>query len=809
MSDRARVVVIGGGIHGAALLYHLAKEGWTDCVLLEKAELTSGSTWHAAGQITNSVGDYTTAAFHQYAIETYETIEEETGQAVSFHQPGGLRVAYDLHELDALKAQLGIGAYLGYDIELVSPERVLELNPNYNIDGVLAAIWTPNEGHVDPTGATMAFIAGAKAMGASVVRHNRVTDIKRAPDDEWEIVTEKGSYFCEHVVDAAGCYADQVAQMVGLRVPQANVLHHYLVTDPVPEFDGQPEMPVMRDNKVAGYIRQEQEAALIGIYEKENAITVPEWADGVPWEAENPLFDADYDLLAPWLEETFNRMPILAELGIRRVVRGAITHTTDANMLLGPAPGLRNYWLNTGSSIGLAWGPGAGRELARWMVHGEVEYNIRHYDPRRFGWMDMDYAEAKSIEDYEWMFRPHVPDEERYAYRPVRTSPFYERMIEHRAIHTQAFGWEQPKWFVPESMPLEDAFGHRRVEWFDAVAEEHKAVRERVGLMDLTAFAKYEISGPDAESFLNRMITNNIPKTIGRMSLGYVLSPTGRIETEVTTTKLADGHYYMVSGPMGEQRDFDWFDQHRTADEGVTVSNVTTDRATLVIAGPHARDLLSKCTDDDVSNDGFKWLTGRTITVCDVELLALRVGFSGALGWELHGPIDQMLAVYDGLWEAGQEFGVADFGSHALNSLRMEKAYLTRFELTHDIGPKQAGVDFFVKDTKEYIGSDQVDRVPSGNDWRLVYLDVDNAGMADGVADCHGGEGVFAGDQAVGLTTSGGYGFTVGKSLAFAYVGPEHAAPGTELSVLILNQSVKATVLDGPVYDPENNDLRA
>ena len=601
MRERARVVIIGGGVHGASLLYHLAKEGWTDTVLVEKAELTSGSTWHAAGQITRSVGDYTTAAFHHYAIELYEGLEAETGQGISFHQPGGLRLAFDEWEMDALRTHLGAGRYLGYPIELIGPDEAAEINPFYDMSGVLGAIWTEGEGHVDPSGVTMAFANFARAAGAEVSRRNRVLEVNPAPDDEWEVVTEKGTIICEHVVDAAGCYALQVGEMSGLSVPQANVLHHYLVTEEVPEFvERGIEMPVMRDNKVAGYIRQEQTAGLIGIYEVEGAESI--WDDGVPWEAENPLFPADYDKIAPWLEEAFNRVPVLGEVGIKRVIHGAITHTTDGHMLLGPAPGRKNYWINTGSSIGLAWGPGAGRELARWMVHGSTELSLRHYDPRRFGWADFGFVRPKAVEDYEWMFRVHPPGEERLAQRPVWTSGVYERMVEKRAMHGQAYGWEQPKWFVPEDQPLEDAYGWRRPEWYGPVREECRAVRERVGVLDMTAFTKFEVTGPDARDFLNHMTTGIVPKTLGRIGLNYVLTEQGRVETEVTITRISEDVFYLISGPMGQIRDLDWFVHHSDGFD-VTITDRTTEIGTLAVAGPNARPLLQALSDADFSNE--------------------------------------------------------------------------------------------------------------------------------------------------------------------------------------------------------------
>ncbi len=819
LPTRARVVIIGGGVHGASLLYHLTLEGVSDVVLVEKAELTSGSTWHAAGQITRSVGDYTTAAFHHYAIQLYERLEDDTGQGISFHQPGGLRVAYNRDELDQLKSHLGAGRYLGYPIELIGPQEAAVHNPFYDFTDVLAAIWTEGEGHVDPSGVTMALAAGARSRGATISRRNRVSDVRALPSGEWEVVTEKGTITCEHVVDAAGCYAHQVALFNGFQVPQANVLHHYLVTEEVPAFAASDrEMPVMRDNRVAGYIRQEQSAGLIGIYEQTGAESI--WDDGVPWEAENPLFPADYDKIAPWLTEAFVRVPVLGEVGIKRVIHGAVTHTTDAHMLLGPAPGLRNYWLNTGSSIGLAWGPGAGRELARWIVHGTTELSLRHYDPRRFGWADPEhvagYIRDKSIEDYEWMFRVHPPGEERLAHRPVWTSGVHDQLVAKRAKHGQTYGWEQPKWFVPEDRPLEDAHGWTRPSWFDAVEQECRAVREAVGIMDLSAFSKFEVTGPDARDFLNHLTTGIVPKTIGKIALNYVLTEQGRIETEVTITALGEERYYVVSGPVSHRRDFDWFHQHLARHDGsgdydVTIADVTRDIGTLVVAGPRARTLLEACTDDDLSNESFGFLRARDITICGIAVRALRVGFTGSLGWELHAPMGRLNDLYNGLFEADERTGsgLTDFGSHALNSLRMEKAYLTRAELTHDIGPYQAGVGRWVRPEKgPFIGRDALDSAPTGPDWRLVYLEVD---VADGpeAADCLGGEAVLHDGEPVGLTTSGGFGFTVRKSLAFAYVAETAATPGTELEVLILGEARPAVVLDGPVHDPDNEELRA
>ena len=457
--QNARVVIIGGGIMGTSLLYHLAKEGWTDCVLIEKAELTSGSTWHAAGQITHSVSSYAIAKIVGYGLETYGRLEKETGQAVSFHKCGSFRLAYNADELDWLRMTLSLGRALGHPMELVGPERVGELNPFYNTEGVIAALHTPDDGHVDPAGAAFAFAAGARQMGAQIIRSNRVMNTAQQPNGEWLVETERGDWLCEIVVNAAGCYARQVGQWAGLDLPITNMTHHYLVTEPVQEFielkEAGKELPVVRDDRlVSGYIRMEQDAGLIGIYEKANANTV--WDDHAPWDLEHPLFPADYDLIAPWLENAFDRMPILADKGIQRVVHGAITHPPDGNMLLGPAPGLENYWLCCGTQIGIGWGPGGGRYLAQWMVHGAADISMRAFDPRRYGhWVTDTWRKEKAIEDYLLRHETPFPRLDRPDCRPLKSTPLYEPMKAKGAVYEEVYGWDRPFWYAPEGTSRE------------------------------------------------------------------------------------------------------------------------------------------------------------------------------------------------------------------------------------------------------------------------------------------------------------------------------------------------------------------
>ena len=525
--ESARVVVVGGGITGASLLYHLAHEGWTDTLLVEKAELTSGSTWHAAGQVTHSVSSYTLANFRRYACELYASLEAETGVATTWHRSGSFRVAYEQAEVDWLRGQLGLAEYVGNEMEWVDKAFIAERHPFYEVDQIVGAVWTPNDGHVDPTGATNAMVAAARSMGARVSRRNRVVEIVRRTDESFDVVTELGTVRAEHVVNAAGCYAHQVARMVGLSVPMANALHSYLITDVVPEFaELDRELPVVRDDYLSGYVRQEQQAGLIGIYEQVDAEAA--WHDGPGWQLENPLFPVDYDRIGFWLARAFERVPILEPLGIKQVIRGAIAHTPDGEPLLGPS-GVRNFWQIVGVQVGIADGPGLGRELARWMVHGETDVSVRAYDARRFGFVEpgdaMHYGRVKGCEDYEFRHQTPVPGLEHPAERPYRTTPLYERFRDGGAVFTQVYGWERPKWYPKVAgLPQADVVAFRHTDWFEPVREECRAVRERVGIFDSTAFAKFDLVGPDATAVLDILMTNKVPD-IGRIGLSYLLTP--------------------------------------------------------------------------------------------------------------------------------------------------------------------------------------------------------------------------------------------------------------------------------------------
>ncbi|MEM7171035.1 MAG: FAD-dependent oxidoreductase [Pseudomonadota bacterium] len=799
----AKVVIIGGGVMGCGLAYHLAHEGWTDVVLLEKAELTSGSTWHAAGQITHSTSSFGLGRCVDYNINLYSgALEQETGQSVTWHGCGSFRLAYTEDEMDWLRQTLSVGRALGFNIELVKPGRIGELHPFYNLEGVLGALHTPDDGHVDPSGVTQAMAIGARQLGAKIIRRCRATDVKQQANGEWKVSTEAGDILCEHVVNAGGTYARQMGEWSGLQLPMTSMTHHYFVTDTVPEFkELDYELPVVRDDKlVSGYIRMEQKSGLIGIYEKENPNTV--WEDHCPWEAENELFEADYDRIMPWLENAMDRMPIFAELGIKREVHGAISHPPDGNPLIGPAPDVRNYWCCCGTQIGIGWGPGLSRELARWMVHGAADISMREFDPRRFGsYATKEWQVIKAKEDYCLRHEIPFPHFNRLAGRPVKPSPFYDRLKEKGAVFEEVYGHERPRWFAREGVAQEDHYSFRRNIVHDIVGAEVKAVRDGVGLMDISAFTKVEVAGPDADAFLEGLIANRLPKKVGGIVLTHLLNRRGRIEIELTVVRFAEDRFYLVCAAFFEQRLLDHLARHKEG-ETIEVINRSYDWAALALQGPKSRDVLRENTLAGLSNKDFRWLSAQEIAIAGKPMWAFRLSYAGELGWEIHGPREDMLAVYDALWASGGAHGIADYGSFAMNVMRMEKMFKGAGELTNEVTLPEADVMRFVKLDKDgFVGKDATQQsLDKPLPWVCAYLSIDPDGEEDG----HGGEAVLKDGRVVGTTASVAYGHSVGTILAFAYIKPEAAAPGTELEVIVMGKARPARVLGEAAYDPAN-----
>ena len=815
MRNDAQCVVIGGGAMGVGLLYHLAHEGWTDTLLIEKGELTSGSTWHAAGLVPNFIGSLNMAKVHAYGIELYKALEAETGMSTGWHGCGAIRLAVNEDQAEWYRYVQGMLDQIGVESHLISPDEVRQRVPLMgSTDDIILGFWTPDDGWSDPTGSTNAMAVGARQLGCEIARHTLVTAVDQLPDGRWRVTTDKGEVTCDHVVNAAGHYAPQLGAMSGIDVPIVSMIHQYLITESLPEMAAQEvEMPVIRDPRSSCYYRREIASLLIGPYETRDSITYG--LAGIDWNLHFHLTSPDLEQLAPWLEISAERFPIFAEAGIKQVVSGPITHTPDGGYLMGPAPGVRNYWMCAGASIGITQGPGAGKFLAQWMVHGQTEINVREMDPRRFGpWSDLDYTILKSVDEYHEMYQVRMPGEYRSAGRPMKRTPIAERLDALGAQWQDVWGWERPRYYGEA-----EQYSWRRSNAHDIVAAECNGVRERVGIADLTAFAKFEVTGSDAANLLGRLSANRLPTTDGGIRLVHMLTDLGGIECEMTVTRLAHDRYYLNSAITGTTHDLDWLAQHVLPGEDVTIADVTDATAILAVTGPRARDVLATCTGADLSSKAFPWLTAREVHVAGVPVTALRVSYVGELGWELHHPIDRMPELYDALVAAGEAHGMVHFGSYAMNVMRIEKAYKAwGGELTTEITPIEAGLDRFVDlDTpgRDFLGRDatlarRATAGPdlTGLDMLLVYCEVDATD-----SDCRGNEPTYDpasdGTTAMGITTGGAWGHTVGRSLAFAYVDPAFRAPGSTFEIALFGERHTATVLAAAAHDPSNERLRA
>tara|TARA_B100000131_G_scaffold96498_2_gene93573 strand:+ start:2357 stop:4768 length:2412 start_codon:yes stop_codon:yes gene_type:complete len=803
MKNDAQVAIIGGGAMGVGLLYHLAHEGWTDTVLLEKGELTSGSTWHAAGLVPHFIGSLNMAKVHAEAPALYGRLEEETGLSAGWHPTGAIRLALTDTEVDWFRYVQGMLDLVGVESHLISPNEILEHQPLLDVEDVKLGFWTPHDGWSDPSSSTNAMARGARQLGAEIERHTLVTDMRQLPDGRWEITTDKGQLVAEHVVNAAGCYAPQLGEMVGYDVPIVSVIHQYLVTEAIPEVAALDfELPVIRDPRASCYYRREIDGLIIGPYERAGAQTYG--VDGIDWDLHFYLTPPDHDVLMPWLELAAQRIPVFADAGIRTTVSGPITHTPDSGYLMGPAPGLKNYWVCAGASIGVTQGPGAGKYLAQWMVHGQTEINVAEMDPRRFGphtYPKGPYAEAKAIDEFHEMYQVRPPGEQRFAGRPIKSTPVYERFDKLGAQWMEIFGWERPQYF---GNPEQHSF--RRSNALDAVGEEVTKTREKAGIADLTAFSKFEVSGLHAAALLNRLSANKLPTKDGGLRLTHLLTSQGGIECEMTITRLGPERFYLNSSIMGQLHDLDWLTQHIRDGEQVVIRDVTDDFAILAVSGPLSREIIQPLTDSDLSNQAFPWLTAQEIEIAGVPCTALRVSYVGELGWELHHPIGSMLQLYEALVDSGTPKGMVHYGSYAMNEMRIEKGYKAwGSELTTEITPIEARLERFVDDSKDFIGRDAV--VARKNEelsMVLVYCEVDTEDT-----ECRGNEPVYFQNELVGITTSGTWSHTANKSLAFAYVRPDLEPAGSIIEVQLMGERRQAVVLDAPAVDPHNERLRA
>jgi dimethylglycine dehydrogenase len=841
MKNKTQVVVIGGGVVGAGTLYHLAKKGWTDVVMVERKDLTSGSTWHAAGLLPLFNMSYSVGKLHQYSVDFYHELQEETGMNVGFSVVSNIRLANCQDRMDEYKYYAGVGSTVGVKVNFLTPEEVKEIWPLCNTEGLLGAIQHPDDGYIQPADLTQALCKGARNHGAEIYEHTLVTALEQQKDSSWIVKTDKGDIACEHVVSCTGNYARKTGEMVGLDIPVIPVEHQFIITEPHPEImarkeQGLPEMGVLRESDAGYYLREEAGGLLLGPYEKGAPVC---YIDGPSEDCQYELFNAELDRLMPHIERCMVRVPAFGEVGVKDIYNGAIAYTPDGNPIVGPAPGLKNFWLNEGHSFGITAAGGAGWQLAEWMIDGEPTVDMMGVDPRRFGsYATRGYLREKNEEAYSNVFTTHYPDEERGAARPLRTTPCYDRMKALGAVFGSVYGWERPNWFMPSAdytlsaeelnkadpenvlwnenhaEPLEDGRiveknSFRRSNYFEHVGNECKHVTEKVGLLDMSAFAKCVVKGPGAEEWLEYIFANKMPKTIGRISLVHMLSKNGGVRSEYTVYKTSPQSYYLVSAGAFETHDHDYLFKLLPKDGSVSVQRVTTQTGVLVLAGPRSRDLLQKLTDTDLSNDNFKWLTGKKINVGYATAEALRVNFVGELGWELHHPIEMQNYIFDQLMEAGAEFDIKPFGIRAMDSMRLEKSYrLIPREMSIEYSAFESGLDRFVRLDKEndFIGKEALTAWQErGAVNGFVTLEV--FGVTD--ADARGSEAIYKDGEVIGRATSGGYGWRAGKSLALGLVQKDLSVIGTELEIEILGERYKAVVVEESPFDPANECLRA
>ncbi len=821
MKSHARVVVIGGGVVGVSTLYHLALKGWSDVVLVERSELTAGSTWHAAGLLPLFNMSYTVGQLHKYSVDLYKRLPAETGQDVSFHVTGNLRLATCRDRMDEYQKYCGTANTIGVPFQIVGPNEVRDLWPLIDLgDGmetpkIVGALYHPDDGHIAPADLTMALRKGARSRGAEIYEHTEVVGVKQTPSGEWQVTTNKGEIVAEHVVCATGNYARQTGRLFGINVPSIPVEHQYIVYDESPDLKayrerGGRELAVLRESDKSYYLREERMGWILGPYE---AGAPARFADGVPEWFGKSLFEGDLDRLLPHVEAAMRRVPALATCGIKDIVNGPIAYTPDGSPLVGPAWGVRNLWLNEGHSFGITAAGGSGWQLAEWIVESEPGIDMAAVDPRRYGpYTGKRYVVQKNEETYRNVFVIHYPDEERSDARPAKTSPIYDKLARMGAVFGQRYGWERPNWFAPPGVAPTDRWSFRRSNYFEHVGVEARRMRREVGIIDLSPFTKHEVSGSGAESWLDGLVANKVPTKIGRIALCHALTKRGGIRSEFTITKMAENRFYVVSAGAAERYDGDYLQKMLPPDSRSTIGlrNITTSRGCFVVAGPRAREVLAALTDTPLDNLAFPWLTGQVADVgLATDVYLLRVNFVGSLGWELHFPIEYAHHLFDALLAAGAAHHIGMVGMRAMESLRMEKSYrMWGTDLTPDYTPFEAGLDRFVRMNKgAFIGKEALQKqLAAGVPHRFITLEVHGVTEADAL----GNEPLY--DRAgrlVGRATSGYFGHTLGKSLAIGYVTPEFAALGTELAIEILGERNKATVLVDSPYDPENKDLKA
>ncbi|MBY6201333.1 FAD-dependent oxidoreductase [Maritalea mobilis] len=831
MKTQVKALVVGGGAVGTSIAYHLARAGWDDVMLLERDELTSGSTWHAAGLLPLFNMSYATSHIHDYSVKFYKTLEEETGLNAGFAVVGNLRMAQTQDRMDEYMLYASTAETVGIPYEWMTPAQIKERWPLVRTEDLKGAIYHPTDGYINPADVTMAMAKGARQRGVMIERKWQVDGYAWA-GDHWKVTCtkmgEKGGNLipteetvvieAEHVVTATGNHAQRTARMLGIKIPAIPVEHQFIVTEPDPALvayrkDGNPEHPVLRDADAKWYVREERGGWILGPYER-NAPA--RFLYEVPDSFRADLFPLDLERIEEEYMSMIHRLPSSEEVGLKDDYNGPICYTPDGNPLVGPAPGLRNMWLAEGFSFGITAAGGTGYYLAQMMVEGEAEIDMASLDPKRYGdWMTTEYGARKNEEAYEHVYILHHPDEEREACRPLRTAPAYERQRAMGAQFGCVNGWERPNYYGPKDAPKgfdHDTRSFRRGGWWDYAKSEAEAIRNGVGLIDATAFTKHLVRGPGATEFLDRFTCNKLPK-VGRINLTYALTDAGTTRTEYTIVRLAENEYYCVSAGAWTAYDADFLKKAAEDFMGagggwVDIHDVTTQWGVFAIAGPKTRDVLNELVKDAqpdtvLSNKRFPWLSMRNIELGMCPVRAIRVAYTGELGWELHHPIEMQNYLWDQLMLAGEKHALKPVGARAQNWLRQEKSYRAfGTELGRDATPLEAGLDRFVDLDKEFNGKAAM--LDKGIRSKCVTLLID--GPED--ADPWGREALYDGDTKVGRLTSGGYSVAFGKSIGMGYVRPDLAEVGTKLRVRMFDQLWDAEVVEDSPYDPSNATIR-
>ncbi len=806
MKTQTRAVVIGGGIAGCSTLYHLTQEGWSDVVLIERDELTSGTTWHSAAQVTNFGMNQTMVGLKSHSIRLYKELAEDPDYPINYHHAdGGIRLANTEAQMDGYRHFASMARGMDVHFEVIDAAECARRHPLISTDNLLGGLWDPLDGDIDPAQLCQALARRARTAGATVYRHTPVTGLTQHRDHTWTVHTQKGDIACEIVVNAGGYRVNEVAAMMGVQHPVASMEHQYFLTEPIQQIiDAGHRMPLLRCPISDYYCRQEKQGLLLGFYEQ----GCKTWGmDGIDPDFTNALCPDDLDRVTDVLEGAFERMPALMEAGIHTVVNGPITYTIDGAPLVGPVPGKRNAFCIVGLRAGVGEGGGHGWLLAQQIVHGEACYDTWCLDPRRFtGHGNVELTALKAIEDYQNEFRFHFPHEHRPAGRPIKTTPLTPVLAAEGAEFTVVNGWERVDYIKPAA-DFHPSLGFRFDETFDVVAGEVANVRDTVGLCEVNGFNRFEISGSDAQSFLDRMICGRLNRTRGRVGLAYLLNHHGMVKTEATIANLPDGRIWYGSAAAAEYHDMDWLTAHVAPGEDVGIRSLTNEHTILVLAGPKSRMVMAAVSRADWSKNAFPWLSVRSCFIGIAPAVVMAVSFSGELAYEIHVPNTQLYAAYLALRSAGEALGLRLFGARAVDSMRLEKGYLHwKSDILTEFDPFETGLDRFVSMGKgDFVGKAALaERTAGGAGKRLVTLQVDCTH-----APAHGGASVIVDGRVAGTVTSGDWGHRIGKNLAYAFVDVDIAAVGTAVAVDILGDTIAAEVIAPSPYDPGNERVRA